>query len=584
MANIRHYIEGQDFGEPRDWQDLEITVDWLTKKDSGAINVSDLAFVEEANKFLSQRILDGLSGGVGIFEGVPYKIVVGDQQNPEFIFEGYLDMTDGMTQIGNEEMIVSLKKKKGTDWMNDVADGFSFAFLYDEGIIKKSDFVKVPYVINYVPDGMQIIVLSMSIFMMTKELIENVEKLVETIADVTDSATPVIGVGVGFGAVVVTAWDIGNFILVVIKALARLAYIIAVTVAIIKLIEEIFEQLLPKKRNHLGMTFRRMFERACEHLGMRFESSIVELNWVHIPRKDKKGGSKGETGFPTNSEPIYTFGDLIRQMKEHFNADFRIINDVFFFERKDKFKFPSPYKMPSFFNDQERILDNVKFNTDEIVSNYNIYYALDVQDQNTLDVVEGRVFQAITSPIVTNNKDFVTIKNIAEIAIPFSLGLKKEKLTTVEEIAKVLGKIVDGLTGIFGGGTNFASKIESRIGTLLLSSHFLTVGKAVKMSGNKLASDQRTELGATYLWENFHFINSFAEYNGHHNQYFRYEQQPVPMTIKEFSSILENNNAVDEEGNEYEIENVVYSPYKTTALINYRIKKKYTNNLKVTFH
>ena len=68
MANIRHLINGQDYGEPRNWQDLEITVDWLNKKESGAINVSDLSFVGEANEYLQQRIMNGLSGGVGIFE------------------------------------------------------------------------------------------------------------------------------------------------------------------------------------------------------------------------------------------------------------------------------------------------------------------------------------------------------------------------------------------------------------------------------------------------------------------------------------------------------------------------------------
>jgi hypothetical protein len=581
MADIRHYLNGQDFGEPRNWQDLEITIDWLNAKESGTINVSDLKFVDKANEYLQKRIYDGLTGGVGIFEGDPYEIAVGDPANPTFVFEGFLDFTQEMTVLGGEEIICALKKKHGEDWLNDVADGFSMAFLYDQGVIVNGDFVKVPYVINYVPDGMQIIVLSMSIYMMTKELIENVERLAETIADVTNSVTPVIGVGVGFGAVAVTAWDLGDFISVVLKALARLAYIIAMTIAIVNLIKEIFEQLLPKKRNHLGMTFRRMYERSCQHLGLGFHSDIAELDWVHIPRKDKKGGSNGENGFPSNSEPIYTFGDLIRVTKEMFNADFRIVNGTFYFQRKDKFIFPSPYQMPSFFNDQERILDGVKFNTNEMVSNYNIYWALDIQDQNTLDIVDGRVFQAITSPINTINKEFVMIKNLSEIAIPFSLGREKTDLTTVEKILKQLAKVVDGLTGVFGRGTSFEAQIENRIGSLLLSSHFLTSGKVVKMSGTKLANNQRVELDAKVLWDKFHFINSFAEYQGIHNQFFRYEKQPVPMTIKDFAILMDNNNAVDANGQEYFVEKVVYNPFRTTAEIDYRVRKKYTNNLQI---
>tara|TARA_R110000851_G_scaffold108617_1_gene230028 strand:- start:12423 stop:14177 length:1755 start_codon:yes stop_codon:yes gene_type:complete len=583
MADITHLMNGTDYGVPRNWQDLEISIDWLLKKETGTINISDLEFVEEANKYLQKRILDGLTGGVGIFEGVPYTIKVGDVSNPAFTFEGYLDMTDSATVIGGEEMVLSLKKLKGDDWLSDVADGFSFAYLYDQGVIVNGDFKKVPYVINFVPDGTQLVLLSMSIYMMTKELIENSEKLLETIADVTNASTPVVGVSVGLGAGVVTAWDLGDFILVVLKALARIAYIIAMIVAIINLIEAVFQQVLPKKRYHLGMTFRKMFERSCQHLGMNFESDIDELSWIHIPRKTAKGGSSGETGFPSNSEPIYTFGDLIRTMKEMFNADYRIENNTLIFKRKDKFEFPSTYEMPDFFNDQERILDVNSFNTDEIISNYNINYSLDIQDQNTLEDSSGRVFQAVTSAVATINPDLVVIKNIAEIAIPFSLGKEKRSLTTVEEVAKVLASIVDGLTGIFGGGTNFRSQIENRIGSLLLSSHFTTSGKIVKMSGSKLSNNQRTELDALNLWNNFHYINSFAEYQNEHNQWFRYKNQKVPMTIENFNTLTINNKATDRFGNEYLIEKVIYVPESTVATIDFRVKRKYTNNLKIEF-
>jgi len=581
MAQIRHYINGNDFGEPRNWKDLEITVDWLMKKESGTINVSDLEFVGKANEYLQKRILDGMTGGVGIFEGEPYRIEIGEESNPVFVFDGYLDFTSSSVLIGGEEISVGLKKKHGDDWLNDVADGFSFAYLRDQNIITDGDYIKIPYVINYIPDGMQLIVLSMSIYMMTKELIENIQALSDTIADITDASTPVIGVSVGVGAGVVTAWDWGNFIMTVLKAIARLIYIVAIVVAIKELIEQLFEQLLPKKRYHLGMTYRKMMERGCQYLGLNFSSSIVELDWVYIPRKDKKGGESGEIGFPRDSEPISIFGDLIRSLKEQFNSDYRIKNGTFYFERKDNFEVVSNYVVPSFFNDQDRLLDRVKFNTDEIVSNYNIYWALDVQDQNTLDVFDGRVFQAVTTPINKINNEFVVIKNLAEISIPFSLGRQKTSLTAVEELAKVLGKFVDNLTGIFGSGTNFASQVENRIGSLLLSSHFLSVGKVVKMSGNKLANNQRQVLDAKVLWEKFHFINSFAEYNGKHNQFWRFEGQRVPMSKEEFNELTENNFCVDDQGNEVQIEKIIYSPSKTTAVIDYRVKKKYTNNLKV---
>lgn len=583
--NIRHYIGGQDFGEPRNWTELEIAIDWLEKKEGVNINIGDLDFVKKANKYLQERIMNGMNGGVGIFEGEPYTIEVGNPENPVYKFEGYLDFTEDLTSLGNEQITASLKKKKGNDWLNDVADAHSLAYLYEIGVLKNSDFIKVPYVINYVPDGMQLIILSMSLYMMTKEVVENVEKISEAIGDVTDASTPVIGVSVGLGAGVVTAWDFGNFVMVALKLIARIAYTIAIIIAIKELIEELFEQLLPAKRHHLGMSFKKMFEVFCQFHNLTLSSSLLtqKNDWVHIPEKDSKGGSSGERGFPKNSGSIYTFGDLIRTCEEMWNAEHRIVNGVFYFEREDFFEIAGSYKIPNTFNNQEKMLDGVKFNTDEIVANYNIYWQYDTQDQNTLDDQEGRVFQAITTPVTTINKEFVTIKNLVEISIPFSVGKCKTDLTLVEKTAKTLGQFVDNLTGIFGGGTNFANKIEGRIGSLLLSSHFLTYGKVVVMKGGTLVPDQRSEISARRLWDDFHYINSFAEIKGHHNQWVRILQQKVPMSIQDFATLLDNNLGTTQEGESFMIEKFVYKPDERTAILDYRIRKKYTNNLKIDY-
>ena len=581
MADIRHFINGQDLGEPDNWQGMEITIDWLNVKESGSINLTDLTFNREANQYLQQRILNGLNGGPGIFEGEPYTIQIGNQQTPEYVFEGYLDFTGELTVLGGQEITCGLKRRKGEDWLNDVANGFSFASLHDEGIITESDFVKVPYVINYVPDGMQIVVISMSIYMMTKELIENVQSISEAIADIINASTPVVGVSVGLGAGVVTAWDLGDFALAALKVIARIAYTIAIIVAIINLIDSLFTQLLPARRFHLGMTFRRMFEKACQKLDLQFQSSIEELNWVHIPRKDRPGGTRGETGFPANDGALYLFGDLINVMKQMFNADFRIENGIFYFEREDNFRTPSSYTIPATFNNQERLLQQHQFNTDEMVSNYNILYNYDTQDQNTLNNQEGRVFQAITEPMIKANDDLVNIKNLVQINLPFTMGLDKQSLTSVEQIFRVLGSIVDGLTGIFGGGTNYSSRIRNRVGSLLLSSPLLSIGKVVVMSGANLARNQRQLLDTRILWDKYHFIRSFALYQGQHNQFKRFAEQPVGMTFKEFVILLSNNITEDENGNEVRIERVVYNPYFGEALIDYRVKEIYTNNLQI---
>lgn len=593
MANFIHKRNGLIISEPRNWEELEIEKNFLDKNDDVNINISSLEFAGEEAKKIIDRILSGLSGGVGVFEGDSYSIEVGEVGNPAYIFEGYLDYAEGVEVRGCDGVTVALKKKQGSDWLNDVADGFSFRYLFDKGTITNSDFIKVPYVINYVPDNVQLVLLSLSLYMMTKELVQAVRDVAEAAGDVTDAATPVIGVGVGAGAVAVTAADLGNFILVIIKLAAFIAYTVAIVIAIKNLIEDIIAQLLPKKRFHLGMRLFDLFRKGVEHLGLSFSSNLLNarFEWVIIPSKGHKGGQEPtgfvgawtESGTPNANDGFDTFGDLIRVWSAALNADYRIINGVFHFERADFWDSLAVYTIPDFFTDQKELKDVFKLNVDEVVANYNINWQYDTQDQNTLDNQSGRVFQAVLEPNAVNTTDLVNLKNLQEVAIPCSLGIRKNSLTVVEEVLKGLAGFVDGLTGIFGSGTNFKTKIENRKGALLLSSHFLTIPKVVVMQGAKLAKDQRPKLAARRLWDELHFINSFAEVNGEHNQFYRFENVKVPFCLEDFVNLLNNNSCKTEQGEEAKIESLKWTVWENSAVISYRVKKKYTNNLSIKY-
>lgn len=584
MAEIRHYTDGLYLREPRNWQELEISFDWLEQKQEGAVNTTSLEFVGEAYRYIKNRMLNGTSGGVGIFEGIPHRIEIGQVGNPVFVFDGYIDGADETTFIGDEEIIAKIKKTAGDDWLNDVADGFSFAYLHSIGEITNSDFVKVPYVINYIPDGMQVIMLSMSLFMMTKELIENAKELAQLIGQTVNASTPVLGASVGLGAGVVTAWDLGDWIMYGLYVIAKLIYIIAIVIAIVKLMEQLIEQLFPPMREHKGMTIKSLFTKGCQHLGLQLQSSLLDEigDEVYIPLKDKKGQS-GDKGFPTNTDPIYLFGDCIRYFKMRHRADFRIKDGVFIFEREDYWQNTSGYVLPDVFNDQVRLLNTFTPNTSEFVSNYNVHYQYDTQDKNTLDDTTGLTYQVITKPNTVVNPKLVNMKGLTQISLPFALGKRKDSYTDLEKFAREVFRVVDNLTGLFGGGTNFANKVEARIGALLLSSHFITVPKIVKMSGNKLAPNQREILGAKKLWEKYHFIASFAEINGIHNQWLRYPPVRIPITEEEILTIFDNNFMNTADGKRAMIEKLVWQPDKGTAIVNYRVNEIYTNNLNLTF-
>jgi hypothetical protein len=577
-TDIRVYRNGNLIDSPRNWKAFEIECNWQEESENASISITSLEFVGKEATNIRDRVLDGLIGGVGIFEGDSLEIEFGDAGNPVFKFEGYLDYAKETSFIGLNEVSVSLGKVQSLEWLSGVADGYSFASLYDEGIVTQNDFIKVPYKINYVPDNMQVLMLSISLFMMTKEAIQLVYSTAESTADLINSLTPSVGLGV--------VWDIGDVIWVALKIIFKVAYAIAIAYAIISLMKELIEQLFPKKRNHLGMSIKTMFERGCQKSNLTLNSQLLDSisNWVILPTKFFKGEEppKGETetGFPLNGDPIYTFGDLIRICTKWFKAEYKIENGVFYFEKKNTFMNNSSYVIPATYIDQDKLQNISSFNTDELNSNYFISYNFDNQDQNTLDNQEGRIVQVITEPINVLNPKLKNMTGLYEVNIPISMGVEKTSYTKVEKIAKDILGGVDNLVNKLGGNSNLQSKIEDGLNTLLLSSHMTSMPKVVVMSGSKLANNQRSLLSAINLYNNSHYVDSFVETNGVHNQWKKFPETTIPFSKNDFVNLTNNNYCFDENGNKAKIETLKWTPYKGTAVITGRINEKYTNNLK----
>lgn len=103
------------------------------------------------------------------------------------------------------------------------------------------------------------------------------------------------------------------------------------------------------------------------------------------------------------------------------------------------------------------------------------------------------------------------------------------------------------------------------------------------MSGEKLAMDQRDLLSAKRLWDELHYIRSFVEVNGKHNQWLRYENVKVPFCMESFVALMQNNICLNAEGKECKIENMKWRIWEDYATISYRVREKYTNNLQLKY-
>ena len=128
--NITFELDEQPGGTPANLEGITLTAQWGSREgqEEQEISTTSIEFVLEDAKKLIKHVQDGLSGGVGIFEGVPYKINI-DSTN---IFDGFVDLSNDAQFVENEKVIANLTKKGGSDWLNDIADGFSFGYLREK--------------------------------------------------------------------------------------------------------------------------------------------------------------------------------------------------------------------------------------------------------------------------------------------------------------------------------------------------------------------------------------------------------------------------------------------------------------------
>ena len=85
MTSIRHYADGQQVNpisdDPNQPLKVEIEMDWLDRKAQAMININSVEFEGSDGTLIRERFLSGLSGGVGVFEGMPYNLHIGTQSN-----------------------------------------------------------------------------------------------------------------------------------------------------------------------------------------------------------------------------------------------------------------------------------------------------------------------------------------------------------------------------------------------------------------------------------------------------------------------------------------------------------------------
>lgn len=609
---------------PVNWDGVSIELNFDPERPEGVrqIDVTDFEFVGESAQIINDIRLKGLTTGVGIFEGIPFRIEVTRNGVVEIPFNGYLDASDG-SLFSTNRITLKAVSSSSIDALNDKFDSFTFRHLFEDvGSITTNDFVSVPYILNSVPNYLEAVTATIGVYVMVREIIAAIQRIVEFIPEL-----PVYYVFSTY-----------------IKLILYIIYLIFLIIALIKLVKQVILLLIQPIKYHSAMSVKTHFEKGAAYLGYSFQSDIFDTEPFKdayiIPEKTYNPINKKEKQILGFTEPSIeqhgfykgTFGDLIREAKKIWNAKIIIEGNTLKLVRVDYTGATSQYTLPAVTNNYDLRTAAFQLNTDEFNSNTLISFLTDSIDKNTMQDYLGTSYQVIIQPNRVNNGGMVLMKGLNEQRIGFALAKTKTELTVPEKIFDGFLKVFDVIAGVlvtivnaiilvlniviaavndvlkklasigiklnfqlpsipYVDPPNFANKAKNRIGMMKIEKDIIGVNKIclLKIGSsalyNKIHPDNATVFSAKYLWENYHIVSSFLPTNDKPNggQFFKYSFENVPFSFEDYEKVKENSSIFTSDGQEALIDSLKWNYQRLTASVKIRINKLYSNNFKVFY-
>ena len=526
----------------------------------------------DADKIILPReaktIIDQHVQTLGLFEGIPYRIEMGNNVSLEY----YVDLTDGAI-FRDFEIEVKVKKRKGYDDFWDRAQGTSFELMNEKGVV--FPLIDIPYLIirdNQLEVGLT---LGVALYSMTDALITNILQSADLINDVIEAVTP--------NASVPPVPPIGEIITMVLKALIQVAYTIALLIAVIKLAQQMFDLIFPKIRYYKGCTVKNLIEKGCEFLGFTVDSTLLnslsQLTIMPVPiTKEKKSiwdylendlNFSFTKGYPTAQDSTPTLGNLIDFVENTYNARTRVFNGTVQIERRDFWESLTTNSLLPALNLQDDRQSEFQYNTDEAWKRTYIHYLVDYSDVHTVDFFDPTDAEYSTEALNVINPDLITIKGLNDVAIPFALGVRKTKLNFIEKLAKEFFMTIDDVVTVFGGNSNYASSIGNRVGITQISQQFYSQSKLLYASAGRQPENYVDLISAKAIYNNYHKIN-----NININGYKIISNAPIRLRPAEFVNLY-NNNYANINGLLCEIITIQYNDAESKAVISYKEPNSY---------
>ena len=628
MADLSFEFENGIDATPDNWQELAIDMEWVSDNPIPMISTNKWEFSGERSKEINKHISAGLTGGVGIFEGKPFYI----RDCGFTFFDGALHTPNGKYWCDRTE--VEAIETNRVNSFYERARSFSMAYLATPvadggaGTITSSDYVAVPYIVSSIPNTTQAAMFAFSTFILVKEVAETIERIANVVADTSNPLTSFNGV-VKMIALVI-------YLVAVIYGCIKM---IEATVENLIQLKDKFKYgmrartLFEKGCKQIGID--------------NFVSSIFTdtsspyYNYAIIPRKYVRSKKDADDKKNPDAFGYYegTFEQFTKDMQLKFNAKpfFSADGKTMYFENINSYNEESgyimdaPFVMPDIRNINNTYAEPVIVNADEIAANYEVIYQTDSNDLNTFDRYEGTSTQLMLLPKIINHTKNNFLKGLEMKSLPFALAKRKVELTKLEDIfndfitivddafsvildiangaiavanagIEALNKFIDTVNSIlnfFGAdgidnvnpideipnSGNLITKLTGRIGYLALSSDFIGVPKVCILAGNsseeKLHENNQLWTSAKYLMDTFHSTSWGSPNRG--NQYLKVQGKEINFCCEDFEKVKRKRVFLLPDGTKCKFDKIAFTPATETAVVDFRVPMKFTDNIKETF-
>ncbi len=581
-AEAKFLLNGVQLNAPIEWEDIEIVAEYENDSIQPSLAIEEFTFPLEARQSINKWIADGLSSGVGIFEGMPFQLTLFNNQPIQENFKAFIDFTNGYRDLPEDGKVdVGIISDFSLDNFFEQIEGTTFGYLASINKVTFADYIGVDYVVEKKFNLIELLIASVVLYIMIKELVENVTRLIDQLNKNTSASLPL-------PTVPVPTVDTNQIIYAVLSTIIQIIYIGIMLAAVINLGKALLDTLLPPKRQHKAIKLKRALEIICDYFGYGFNTSIPELeNVVYLPSNpnlDEKtlGGLIAKTngtpvGIPYVGDYGYRCDEMFNLAKDLFNAKIAIINNTVEFRSKNDvfWQQQSTWSLPDI------LLDTKQYNTDEIKPERLLTFVTDLNDEWTIDNYKGTAYEIRTNPKTVIRQKAVLLKGFDEVNFNVALGNRKDELNALEKFLSQVAGFVDKTTSVLGGGTNLKSLVTSKLGVLKVTNNWHSIPKVLYLNDGKLPINHRDLWNSKILYDEYYIEKSFVR-NNFYGQKSVYKGISIPFGFEDYKQLTTNSYFLFK-GKQAKIIKFAWTIGKDRATIDFWVREPYTFNLEETY-